>query len=173
MDSIKSYWDTNVRGRCTIIATIYVVITIINLARDVGFGTLTGHWYIVLGSSIIMPSSNIIHAGIFFASLCLLHGAIKYRKSTVLLFLFMVPIFVTFLLMDLSFKIIQFTNNAKILCKHPIHRLDRLEQLVLLDGKITCLSTLGYLVTCIPGCVLCITSIYFWRSVYSFSKDLE
>ena len=173
MDSTKCYWVGNVRGRSTIIATIYIVITIINLARDVAFGTLTGHWFIVVGSSIIMPSSNIIHAGMFFSSFCLLHGATKYSKSSVLLFLVMVPIFATFLLLDLSFKIFKFMNYAIIVCWYPNDRLDTLEQLVLLEGKNICLSTLGYVVSCIPGWIFTITSIYFWRIVYTYSKDLK
>ena len=154
------------------IASFYSIVSIVNLARDVWFSTLTGYWYIVVKSFVIMPSSTIIHVGLLSSSLCLLYGAIKYSRNAIISFLNMAPIFITLLFLDLFCKLIEFTENANVICRNPIEKVERLERLVLMDEKVTCLPILGYLLCCLPGWIVCVTAVPFWFCAYKFSIDI-
>merc|ERR1712018_474146 len=105
------------------------------------------------------------------ANLCLLHGAIKYNRTTTLIYLIMDAIFMIFLLVGLILIIVGLASSEV----SPCLKSDSFENGIEWKGdNVTCSVIVGILVALLVGYLIGLAiSIYFWVCVYSFFDDLK
>ena len=105
------------------------------------------------------------------ANLCLLHGAIKYNRTTTLVYLVMEAIFIILYIVGLIFIIIGLTNSSVKECMSG----DNWDTVIAYkDSPVTCSVIVGILIALLVAFIIGIAiSIYFWVCVYSFFDDLK
>ena len=137
----------------------------------------------ILGSFGQFRSSEQIYIGIIsvvlgvLANLLLLHGAIKYNKTTTLVYLVLEAIFIIWYIVGLGFVIAGLASKQVKPCwegKWDSTVVWNIEDAQSIEDAATCAVTvgvlIGYLVAIVIGIVL---GIYFWVCVYSFFADLK
>ena len=103
------------------------------------------------------------------ANLCLLHGAIKYNRTTTLIWLVMEVLFIIVNIVWFCLIIVALCSKEVSVC------WDNWDEPVVYGGKITaCSVTVAFLVSMLVVIVIGTgLSIYFWVCVYSFFQDLK
>ena len=105
------------------------------------------------------------------ANLCLLHGAIKYNRTTTLVYLILDAIFMILLLVGLILIIVGLSSSTL----SPCFKSETSAAEIDWNGTmVTCSVTVGILIALLVSFIIGIAiSIYFWVCVYSFYDDLK
>ena len=156
---------------CVNLRTGAIVIAILGILGS--FGQLHDKEHIYIG--IISDVVGVL------ANLFLLHGAIKYNKTTTLVYLIFEAIFIIGYIVGMCLVIAalvdkQFKLGWDGTWDFPV--VWNTEDLKILDGKIedvgTCAVVVGYLTATLVVIIIRIALvIYFWVCVYSFFGDFK
>lgn len=99
------------------------------------------------------------------SNLCLLHGAIKYNRTTTLVFLIMDAILIVLLLVNWILIIVEMDSDDVKPCLNK-------KSLLFPETEIKCGVVVGVLIGLIWTITMAL-SIYFWACVYGFFVDLK
>ena len=141
----------------------------------------------ILGSFGQLHDKDHIYIGIIsvvvgvLANLFLLHGAIKYNKTTTLVYLILEAIFIIWYIVGMGFVIAALAAKELKPCWDGDWDFPVVWNTVdskIVDGKIedvgTCAVVVGYLTATLVAIIIGIAlGIYFWVCVYSFFADLK
>ena len=119
---------------------------------------------------VVMGSISLVYG--LICNLCLLHGAIKYNRTTTMVFLIMDALYIVLLLVFWILIIVAMASDEVSPCWKSENKEVKMEYAGYKD--VECAVIVAVLVATLVGTsIILAISIYFWACVYGFFVDLK